>query len=269
MTDFRRHFIYGLMFTFGIVFALIAIFTTIAALRPAHSQTAPGGNFFIDKQGNVRPGPPYSINSYDPVLVSGLTPGSVVFAGAGGKTAQDNANFRWDNTNKSLTVGLVNPNVAFQNIGVVKSGYAEISVSGDSGVSYVSLFSGSGQGIYSTLPLAPITIQSDNSIAVFGYPGANPGLVLGDTDAIHPMLLRAGAAFKVRLGDDSDDAAISALTVQTKGFTVATLPAAGSAGRRAFVTDQAAACVAAGAALTGGGAIVCPVFDNGVAWVGD
>jgi hypothetical protein len=53
------------------------------------------------------------------------------------------------------------------------------------------------------------------------------------------------------------------------GYTVATLPAAGTAGRRAYVTDQLTACVAAGAALTGGGAVVCPVFDNGTAWVGD
>jgi hypothetical protein len=55
--------------------------------------------------------------------------------------------------------------------------------------------------------------------------------------------------------------------VATSGFTVATLPAAGTAGRRAFVTDQNAACPAVGGALTGGGAVKCPVFDNGTAWV--
>jgi hypothetical protein len=55
--------------------------------------------------------------------------------------------------------------------------------------------------------------------------------------------------------------------VSTAGFTVATLPAAGTAGRRAFVTDQNAACPAVGGALTGGGAVKCPVFDNGTAWV--
>jgi hypothetical protein len=53
----------------------------------------------------------------------------------------------------------------------------------------------------------------------------------------------------------------------TSGFTVATLPAAGTAGRRAFVTDQNAACPAVGGTLTGGGAVKCPVFDNGTAWV--
>jgi len=52
------------------------------------------------------------------------------------------------------------------------------------------------------------------------------------------------------------------------GYTVATLPTAGTAGRYAYVTDQLTTCAAAGAALTGGGSVVCPVFDNGSAWVG-
>lgn len=58
-------------------------------------------------------------------------------------------------------------------------------------------------------------------------------------------------------------------TVKVGGFTVATLPVAGTAGRMAYVTDQLTACAVAGAGLTGGGAVVCPVFDNGVAWVGN
>jgi hypothetical protein len=57
-----------------------------------------------------------------------------------------------------------------------------------------------------------------------------------------------------------------------QGFTIgagaAQLPAAGTAGRRAYVSDQLTTCAAPGAALTGGGSKVCPVFDNGTAWVG-
>jgi hypothetical protein len=49
------------------------------------------------------------------------------------------------------------------------------------------------------------------------------------------------------------------------GFTVATLPAAGTAGRRAYVTDATAPTFLG--TLTGGGAVVTPVFDNGTAWV--
>lgn len=49
------------------------------------------------------------------------------------------------------------------------------------------------------------------------------------------------------------------------GYTVATLPAAGTAGRRTYVTDALAPTFLG--TLTGGGAVVCPVFDNGTAWV--
>jgi hypothetical protein len=49
------------------------------------------------------------------------------------------------------------------------------------------------------------------------------------------------------------------------GYTVATLPAAGTAGRRTYVTDATVPTFLG--TLTGGGAVVCPVFDNGTAWV--
>ena len=48
-------------------------------------------------------------------------------------------------------------------------------------------------------------------------------------------------------------------------YTVATLPTAGTQGRRAWVTDATAPTFLG--ALAGGGAVVCPVFDNGTAWV--
>ena len=48
-------------------------------------------------------------------------------------------------------------------------------------------------------------------------------------------------------------------------FTVATLPTAGTQGRRTWVTDALAPTFLG--TLTGGGAVVTPVFDNGSAWV--
>ena len=48
-------------------------------------------------------------------------------------------------------------------------------------------------------------------------------------------------------------------------YTVATLPAAGTQGRRAWVTDATTPTFLG--TLTGGGAVVTPVFDNGTAWV--
>jgi hypothetical protein len=53
----------------------------------------------------------------------------------------------------------------------------------------------------------------------------------------------------------------------SSAFTVGTLPAAGAGtrGRRAYVTDATAPTFMG--PLVGGGAVVTPVFDNGVAWV--
>ena len=48
-------------------------------------------------------------------------------------------------------------------------------------------------------------------------------------------------------------------------YTVATLPAAGTQGRRAWVTNALAPTFLT--PVVGGGTVVCPVFDNGTAWV--
>ena len=48
-------------------------------------------------------------------------------------------------------------------------------------------------------------------------------------------------------------------------YTVATLPTAGTQGRRSWVTDALAPTF--GAAPVGGGAAVIPVFDNGAIWI--
>lgn len=56
-------------------------------------------------------------------------------------------------------------------------------------------------------------------------------------------------------------------TIRTAGFAVGSLPAAGTAGRRAYVTDSNAALTAGiGAIVAGGGANVVPVFDDGTNW---
>jgi len=58
--------------------------------------------------------------------------------------------------------------------------------------------------------------------------------------------------------------AFSVSTLRTTGYTVATLPA-GTIGMRAYVTDATLPTYLG--ALTGGGAVKCPVFYNGTAWV--
>jgi len=54
-------------------------------------------------------------------------------------------------------------------------------------------------------------------------------------------------------------------TVKTQGYTVAGLPAAGTVGRRAYVTNALAPVF--GSAVAGGGSVVIPVFDNGTTWI--
>lgn len=58
---------------------------------------------------------------------------------------------------------------------------------------------------------------------------------------------------------------VQGLLVLGIAFTVATLPAAGTAGRHAYVTDALAPSY--GAAVVGGGAVIIPVFDDGVQWI--
>ncbi len=53
--------------------------------------------------------------------------------------------------------------------------------------------------------------------------------------------------------------------IEGRGFTVSGLPTAGTAGRRAWVTDATACTFASTPA--GGGSTKCPVFDNGTGWI--
>ena len=54
-------------------------------------------------------------------------------------------------------------------------------------------------------------------------------------------------------------------TLTTNSFTVATLPAAGIAGRRTHVTN--ALLPVWGSTVAGGGSVKVPVFDNGSNWI--
>lgn len=73
-----------------------------------------------------------------------------------------------------------------------------------------------------------------------------------------------GALFEVAGTAQFDDNITVDGTVKTAGYTVATLPT-GVIGKRAYVTDATAPTYLG--VLTGGGAITCPVFYNGTAWV--
>ena len=95
-----------------------------------------------------------------------------------------------------------------------------------------------------------VSIQTMNAAGTLGERvrfGAEGGFAVGSTT------------------DPGSGAIMAATTIRPGGYTVATLPAAGTAGRIAYVTDALAP--AYGAAAAGGGAVVTSVFDTGAGWV--
>lgn len=93
-------------------------------------------------------------------------------------------------------------------------------------------------------------------------------LQFGGTTSSFPALKRNGARLESRLADDSAATTFSAASIFTSTtYTVATLPActAPDQGRRSQVSDATAPTFLG--TLTGGGAVVTPVFCNGSAWV--
>lgn len=73
-----------------------------------------------------------------------------------------------------------------------------------------------------------------------------------------------GATFNGATTYNFDNVVVNNAPVTLKGYTVATLPA-GTVGMTAYVTDATAPTYLG--TLTGGGAVVTPVFYNGTAWV--
>lgn len=124
-------------------------------------------------------------------------------------------------------------------------------------------------GYYGHLGRSRIYSPVDGNFQLANNANSNFGLLqFGGTTSSFPALKVSGATLQVRLSDDSGASSLSASTLTTAtGYTVGTLPA-GATGMRSYVTDQLTACAVTGAALTGGGAVVCPVFYNGSAWVG-
>jgi hypothetical protein len=95
-----------------------------------------------------------------------------------------------------------------------------------------------------------------NSVKVSGaITGASPVIAVQGTDTNIDLSLSPKGTGSVILNGP----------IQVKNYTVATLPTAGTAGRRAYVTDATSPTWLG--TLTGGGAVKCPVFDNGTAWV--
>lgn len=162
--------------------------------------------------------------------------------------------------------------------------YSSLTLGATAGTGTGNLYSGNGYfsgnvGIATTNPLAKF---HDNGIAMFG---AGTGASLTDSSLVvnystgSPVLnwygtdgdtwniginTSDGATFNGATTYNFDNVVVNNAPVTLKGYTVATLPA-GTVGMTAYVTDATAPTYLG--ALTGGGAVVTPVFYNGTAWV--
>ncbi|MGD9724398.1 MAG: hypothetical protein AB7U76_24430 [Pirellulales bacterium] len=87
------------------------------------------------------------------------------------------------------------------------------------------------------------------------------------TGTLSSLLLQSPVAVASGTGAQTQTTGLTIIngTAVTSGYTVATLPAAATAGARAHVTDALAP--AFGANVAGGGAVTTPVFYDGTAWV--
>lgn len=117
-----------------------------------------------------------------------------------------------------------------------------------------------GGGLYLNAGAGWSISFNQKGVATYATIGAN-GFLFG-TDNTYDI----GAAAASRPRYVYAGTRVDAPTLRTAtAYTVATLPTAGTAGRRAYVTDATAPTFLG--TLTGGGAVVTPVFDNGTAWV--
>jgi len=148
-----------------------------------------------------------------------------------------------------------------------------------------------GTGITVTNGVGTITVASSGVTSVGGTGTVN-GITLTGTVTTTGNLTLGGALSGVSLttqvsgtlpiangGTGTTSTTFASLTTNVSGilpvanggnglgaaYLVATLPAAGTQGRRSWVTNALAPVFLA--APVGGGAVVCPVFDNGTAWV--
>jgi hypothetical protein len=113
-----------------------------------------------------------------------------------------------------------------------------------------------------TLTLGQSTVsQTTNIQAGITASGSTKAINIGTAGA-------SGSTTNIAIGGTAGTSTttINGQTIMaSKGYTVTTLPASATTGSRAHVTDAMAPLFLG--TLTGGGAVVCPVFYNGTAWV--
>lgn len=157
-----------------------------------------------------------------------------------------------DATTLNITVRGTYGSIAATHAGVVTVAYAQsIQASSTSAIPNNSVWSdGTMQ----------ISLGTSNPTAIFTGTHHNTGLSFV---GFSPQIYNNGTV----LGQFLASADTFFAPIQFPSYTVSGLPT-GVQYARVFVTDQLTSCPAIGAALTGGGSVVCPAYYNGAAWVG-
>ena len=135
---------------------------------------------------------------------------------------------------------------------------------------------GASMGMYASGSTLAFAVAATNRIVFQDSGGTNfftmkdSFLQFSGTTNLFPALKRSTTQIKVRLADDSGDASLTASYVQTVPLTVATLPAAATAGAgaRSFVTDATVTMAAGiGTVVVGGGSNKVPVYSDSSSWL--
>lgn len=106
----------------------------------------------------------------------------------------------------------------------------------------------------------------ESSVGSTIFTGANPSAAYATVfGSLNNSSVQIAVNNSVALTFINGGAATFGSTVGLFGYTVSGLPAAGTAGRTAYVTD--ALTPSFGVIITGGGSTKIPVFDNGTNWV--
>ena len=174
--------------------------------------------------------------------------------------------FMWFNNLYSFTgggAGIVAVPNGGTGLGTTPSN-GQLLIGNGTGYSLRTLFAGAGISI--TNGSGAISIANTGVLSVTGTGTVN-GITLTGTVTSSGNLTLGGTLSGVSLTSQ-----VSGILPVANGgtgsgvaYTVATLPTAGTQGRRAWVTNALAPTF--GAAPVGGGAVVIPVFDNGTAWI--
>lgn len=124
---------------------------------------------------------------------------------------------------------------------------------------HMTLFSTGDLSIGTTANTARLSLIKTTEQLRVGYDASNYfKTTVGSIGGVTFDAVGSGASFTF------SDPIIASSTVQLKGYTVATLPT-GVQGMTAYVTDATAPTYLG--TLTGGGAVVVPVFFDGSAWI--